>query len=214
MLKNIGKWTAIRLGLLILMLLLLALVWPLGFIKTEYRSESLEKGMAVSGSITQEQKLLEAFTPLREGLETIGIRVSIPNVEEKTGILKFELLTEDRVIYTEDVEIAGIKNNSYLEFSPGMELAKDETYYYQLSAYDYGENPPSVYLGSKDTTSGEHMKLFYSGEEFDNNAPILQYSYRDKVGRVPALPYMIVIAGLFGLIFAALPEEVTDDENN
>lgn len=203
----------VRLALLALMAAVMALIWPAGLVKIDYQSGSLEKGMAVSGPITGEARLMEAFTPTRDGLETIGIRVSIPNVDEREGVLRFQLLTQERVLFSQDVPIAEIKNNQYLEFSPGLELDRDATYFYELSAFDYGENAPSVYLGSKDTAAGEHMKLFYSGEEFDNNAPIVQYGYRDRVGRVSALPYLILTAAVFGLIFAALPEEVPADEN-
>lgn len=188
---------SVYLGLFILLLLAALLVWPAGILKVKQEYNALEYGMAQSGPITESASLSGIFQPLTDRLDSIGIRLSIPNRQDNPGILSFTLKdAQGTVIHTEETPLCGMKNNDYYAFEIPQKLHAGQPYIFELTSQGAGENPPSFWLGSPKTAAPGSAAVYYSGKQLPNNALIMQFTYYGSASLKQSLPYVITLLAL------------------
>lgn len=197
-----SKITAsIYFGLLILLLLAALFIWPMGILKVKQEYYSLEHGMAQSGPITETAALSGIFQPPANKLDSIGIRLSIPNRRDNPGILTFTLKdAQGSVIHTETAALCEIKNNSYYEFKISQKLQSGQAYIFELTCQGAGENPPLFWLGSPKTAAPGAAAVYYNGQQLPNNALMMQFTYHGSASFKQSLPYIITLLALAVLL--------------
>lgn len=181
----------------IIVLVLGFCIFPLGLFKTEKQSVAKEKGMAVSGPITETVPIAGVFLPDSDGIVSLGFRFYVPGSSKSSGYLQLLLKDQqDKVIYESTVFIRDLENNQYHDFPIPLPLEAAQPYVYQLTAYDYDATPPCIYLGSPDTAAIEHQSLYYNSQKLPGNAPIMRFTYQNRTSFSDALPYYIILISL------------------
>ena len=200
-------------AVLLLCILTAALfIWPVGLLKVTQEYKSLERGMAPSGPITESASLSGIFQPVTSKLNQIGIRFSIPNRDENTGILMFQLTdAQGSILYTEEVPLCEMQNNKYYAFKINQKLDTTKPYIYQITCRGYGDNPPTAWLGSPKTACAGQLSVYYSGGQLTGNALMMQCTYAGAASFRQSLPYEITLLALAILLFHAWKGEKTDD---
>lgn len=181
----------------ILILFIALCIFPFGLIHIEKQSTALEKGMAVSGTITENSPIAGVFMPSYSSLSSIGFRFYLPNRSDNPGHIRLTIKDEqETVIYDTTVNIKDMKNNEYYDFPLSLTLDITKPYVYQLHAYDYAENAPCIYLGSPDIASSEQHSVYHNGIQLPNNAAVMRYAYQTRASFSEALPYYILLCVL------------------
>ncbi|NLL79582.1 MAG: hypothetical protein GX234_07310 [Clostridiales bacterium] len=203
---------SIYLCLLLLFLLAALLIWPVGLIQVKQEYKSLEYGMAQSGPITETTALSGIIQPVADKLDRIAVRFSIPNRKENTGILHFRLTDgQGNVIYMEDIPLCEMKNNKYHSFRILQKLSAGQPYIYEITVSGAGEDSPSVWLGSPKTACTGQVSVYCGGQEYPNNALIMQFTYHGAASFRQALPYLITLLLLSMLVLASWKGEHQND---
>lgn len=181
----------------ILILFIALCIFPFGLIRIEKQSTALEKGMAVSGTITENSPIAGVFMPSYSSLSSIGFRFYLPNRSDNPGHIRLTIKDEqETVIYDTTVNIKDMKNNEYYDFPLSLTLDITKPYVYQLHAYDYAENAPCIYLGSPDIASSEQHSVYHNGIQLPNNAAVMRYTYQARASFSEALPFYILLCAL------------------
>lgn len=191
---NFKQKPALLYSIPLLLVLLGFCIYPLGLFKVETQNAAKEKGMAVSGPITESVPVAGVFLPKAADLTSAGFRFYVPGSSENPGYLQFLLKDQqDTVIYQTSVFIRELKNNQYYDFEIPLSLDPAQPYIYQLNAYDYGDTAPCIYVGSPDTAAAGQQSLYYNGQLLPGNAPIMRFTYRERASFSESLPYYIIL---------------------
>lgn len=210
--KKLKLTDTISLCLLLLLLLAALLIWPAGLIQVKQEYKSLEYGMTQSGPITETAALSGIIQPVTDRLNDISIRFSIPNRKENTGTLHFRLTDgQGNIICTEDVLLCDMKNNKYHSFRIPQKLSAGQPYIYEITVSGAGEDYPSAWFGSPKTACAGQLSVYYDGQEYPNNALIMQFTYHGCASLKQALPYLITLLVLAMLVLASRKGDPKND---
>lgn len=199
--KNWNMTDSVYLFLLLLLLLAALLIWPAGVLKVRQEYTSLEYGMAQSGPITETAPLAGIFQPLTSRLDSIGIRLSIPNRRDNPGMLSFTLKdAQGNDVYTETAALCDMKNNDYYDFHISEKLQTGQPYIFEITCQGAEENPPLFWLGSNKTAAAGSASVYYNGQQLPQNALMMRFGYHGTASFKQSLPYEITLLALAVLL--------------
>lgn len=179
-------------------------LWPLQLIgKTDYVSASEKKGIYGLGEITEGVSAYGTFTPTASYLSSIGFSFYTYDHTTTDGYVLFELYDKDlNPLCSEMVDCIDLNEKGFNDFSVNLDVNENETYLYKLTAYDYGQQPPSIYAGNALIGTDEFDAFYYADNKLENVVPVMRYTYRVPLQFETAAGYylLFILIAIFALI--------------
>lgn len=200
----------------VITLLSLVYIWPLGLLNVTYEEKSKERYQYISKPLDLSNNIRGNFVPSYDYLKTMSFKFSNNDGKCTSGNLMLTIQDENESeLYSDTIDIKNLLNGNYFDYSVDLKLQAGNNYYYILSASDYKQDPPCIYLGSSFIGPYEHRSISYNNENIPNTAPYATYTYEGKPSIKRALPYYVVICliAVIALIASCYPtREVCSDK--
>ena len=188
----------------IAVIVLCLLVWPCKLIGTStYTSASLEKGLFNTITLSEGSALSGSFVPTESKLKSVAFRFQTYG-ETPDGVIRLELFDDaGDPVSSSSLHAGDYLNGRWARFLfKGLRLDPNQTYTYRLSAERFGDNPPTVYMGSAIIGPAETRDCYYNGNPI-GIIPAVTFSYLGKADLAHALPYYVCILCLGIVLFLA-----------
>ena len=188
----------------IAVIVLCLLVWPCKLIgSSTYTSTSLENGLFNTITLSEGSSLSGTFVPAKAKLKSLSFRFQTYG-ETPDGVIRLELFDDaGDPVSSSSLHAGDYLNGRWAKFLfKGLRLDPDQTYTYRLSAERFGDNPPTVYMGSAIIGPAEMRDCYYNGNPI-GIIPAVTFSYLGKADLAHALPFYVCILCLGIVLFLA-----------
>ncbi|MCI6629846.1 MAG: hypothetical protein MSH20_03435 [Lachnospiraceae bacterium] len=188
----------------IAVIVLCLLVWPCKLIgSSTYTSTSLEKGLFNTITLSEGSSLSGTFVPAKAKLKSLSFRFQTYG-ETPDGVIRLELFDDaGDPVGSSSLHAGDYLNGRWARFLfKGLRLDPNQTYTYRLSAERFGDNPPTVYMGSAIIGPAETRDCYYNGNPI-GIIPAVTFSYLGKADLAHALPFYVCILCLGIVLFLA-----------
>lgn len=185
-------------------IVLCLLVWPCRLIGTStYTNASLEKGLFNTITLSEDSSLSGNFVPAKAKLKSLSFRFQTYG-ETPDGVIRLELFdAAGDPVGSSALHAGDYLNGRWAKFLfKGLRLDPDQTYTYRLSAERFGDNPPTVYMGSAIIGPTEMRECYYNDNPI-GITPAVTFSYLGKADRAHALPFYVCFLCLGIILFLA-----------
>lgn len=188
----------------IAVIVLCLLVWPCKLIgSSTYTSTSLEKGLFNTITLSEGSSLSGTFVPTKAKLKSLSFRFQTYG-ETPDGVIRLELFDDaGNPVGSSSLHAGDYLNGRWARFLfKGLRLDPDQTYTYRLSAERFGDNPPTVYMGSAIIGPTEMRECYYNDNPI-GITPAVTFSYLGKADLGHSIPFYVCFLCLGIILFLA-----------
>ncbi len=147
----------------------------------------------------EEDVLLQRFSPLYKGLQTISVRMANEWTDDVDNVLRMSILDDSKkVLWSVDVDSSEIENWHYVDLKPDVELIPSKTYYFSITCPET-RNPDVCWKAFICNINLEEADDLYYNDEALSGELDLMFNYLVVPKRVP-----ITLAIGFALILLAI----------
>ena len=185
-------------------IVLCLLVWPCRLIGTStYTNASLEKGLFNAITLSEGSSLSGNFVPAKAKLKSLSFRFQTYG-ETPDGVIRLELFDgAGDPVGSSSLHAGDYLNGRWAKFLfKGLRLDPDQTYTYRLSAERFGDNPPTVYMGSAIIGPTEMRECYYNNNPI-GITPAVTFSYLGKADLGHSIPFYVCFLCLGIILFLA-----------
>lgn len=185
-------------------IVLCLLVWPCRLIGTStYTNASLEKGLFNAITLSEGSSLSGNFVPAKAKLKSLSFRFQTYG-ETPDGVIRLELFDgAGDPVGSSSLHAGDYLNGRWAKFLfKGLRLDPNQTYTYRLSAERFGDNPPTVYMGSAIIGPTEMRECYYNDNPI-GITPAVTFSYLGKADLGHSIPFYVCFLFLGIILFLA-----------
>jgi phosphoglycerol transferase MdoB-like AlkP superfamily enzyme len=194
--KNKARWIAVCAVALIVIVILIA---KFDIFVDKPTTSCIGEESRTTGVLSEGASLRQSFVPQKRFLSFIEVRVEMIPDPTAPGSFIFELFdASGTVLSKRSIHISELKDDSYVRFSLGLFLDKNQEYTYSLRVSDtYPGRTPAVWVS--DFVGGEETALEGAGSEAGELLQInAQFGYEQR--NYPAFVSAILLTLLCGLV--------------
>lgn len=204
--KQGKKPSLLSCGILLCMVIMWALIWPVGIFRAEKISRTAADYSTNTGPIG-EVAAIQEFVPQYDRIKSIGIDIGKQNGAANQGTLYLHFYDENLQEFAVILQdIPSMKDGELTDITVNLRLEAGKRYYLGVQCSDYGEMPPVLHYRSLSGNGPvENLHFYYGPVVIEDASANIRFLYEIPLNICQILFYdsLILLLGMVGLSLTA-----------